>query len=115
MNRDQIIADFRAGRISSAECAARLKRLPGVRVGMAPMNVEIFATDAEIDETARTITGVITVFGVESSDGRIIEPGAFSVVREPLSRVKLLVDHNHSDVRGYMTQLDIADDLARAT
>lgn len=115
MNREQIIALFRAGKITGAECGARLKRLPGVRVGMTEMAVEIFATDAEIDTTARTITGTITVFGVESSDGRIIEPGAFVDVREPLDRVKLLVDHDHSDVRGYMTELDIDTERARAT
>lgn len=115
MNRAQILADFRAGKITQAEYRRRMNALPGVRVGLAPMNVEIFATDAEIDETARTITGVITIFGVESSDGRIIEPGAFAVVREPYSRVKLLVDHNHSDVRGYMTTLDVTAELARAT
>jgi len=115
MNRTQILADFRAGKITHAEYRRRLNSLPGIRLGMAPMPVEIFAADASVDPAKRTITGLITVFGVESSDGRIIEPGAFVEVRDPLDRVKLLVDHNHSDVRGYMTALDITPTEARAT
>lgn len=115
MTREQILADYRAGRITSAECSTRLRSLPGVRVGMSAMPVEIFAVDAAVDESARTITGTIALFGVESSDARVIEPGAFTSIREPYDRVKLLVDHDHTDVRGYMTELTIDTDRARAT
>lgn len=115
MNRDQILAAFRAGKITHAECARELGKLPGIRLGLKPMSVEIFATDTELDETTRTITGTITVFGVESSDGRVIEPGAFVDVRSPLDRVKLLIDHDTSQPVGYMTELDVQTDLARAT
>lgn len=63
---------------------------------------------AEVTETAtpaRTISGQIVAFDTESSHGIVIAAGALSP-RQPLRRVKLLVDHDHSQPIGYMTALD---------
>lgn len=56
------------------------------------------------DLTTRTISGTITLFDVPSSDGRIIQAGAITP-REPLTRVKLLIDHDPAQPVGYMTEL----------
>lgn len=113
--RAELLAELHAGKISTTEYLAQLHKLPGIRFGMEARHVEIFAVDSDVDEKARTITGTITVFGVESSDGRVIEPGAISEVREPYDRVKLLVDHDQTQSVGYMTELSLGTDLARAT
>ena len=63
---------------------------------------------AEVTATAtpaRTISGQIVAFDTESSHGIVIAAGALAP-RQPLRRVKLLVDHDHSQPIGYMTALD---------
>lgn len=64
---------------------------------------------------ARTITGRILRFGVPSSSQRVtIEPGALTP-REPLHRVKLLIDHDRAQPVGVLTALDVTDSEAVAT
>ena len=63
---------------------------------------------AEVTATAtpaRTISGQIVAFDTESSHGIVIAAGALAP-RQPLRRVKLLVDHDHSQPIGYMTALE---------
>ncbi|MFB9776884.1 HK97 family phage prohead protease [Brevibacterium otitidis] len=63
---------------------------------------------AEVTATAapeRTISGQIVAFDTESSHGIVIAAGALAP-RQPLRRVKLLVDHDHSQPIGYMVALD---------
>ena len=65
--------------------------------------------------SARTITGRICQFGVPSSSQRVtLKPGSLSP-RDPLSRVKLLIDHDHSKPVGVLTALDVTGDEAIAT
>lgn len=67
------------------------------------------AAVAEVDATetqSRTITGRIVAFDVTSNDRRVhIEAGALKP-RQPLRRVKMLVDHDMTQPVGYMTALD---------
>lgn len=59
------------------------------------------------DDGARTISGEIVAFGVDSSHGiRFTGPDALTA-REPVKRVKLLVDHDHGQPVGYMTALTL--------
>ncbi|MCC2034211.1 HK97 family phage prohead protease, partial [Microbacterium allomyrinae] len=88
--------------------------MTGIRLGMQPLRTTIFVPTVTVDPSARTITGTITLFGIPSTDGRIIEAGALTP-RDPLSRVKLLVDHDHAQPVGYMTALEIDDEKAGAT
>ena len=72
-----------------------------------------YAPAVTLSRTARTITGRITVFGVvAASHGLLLEPGCLQP-RQPLTRVKLLRDHNHADPVGYMTEIN--DDGTEAT
>ncbi|WP_217182608.1 HK97 family phage prohead protease [Streptomyces sp. AC495_CC817] len=72
-----------------------------------------YAPVVALAEESRTISGVITVFGlVAESHGLVIEEGALEP-RMPLSRVKLLRDHNHTDPVGYM--LTLSDDRTEAS
>lgn len=80
-------------------------------------NVELtfrgYASNVTLSQSERTISGVITKFGVVAeSHGLLIEEGALEP-RMPLSRVKLLRDHNHTDPLGYM--LTISADRTEAT
>jgi HK97 family phage prohead protease len=80
-----------------------------------PMMLQMLAAEVEASEEARTITGKITVFStLAESHGLTIAPGALQP-RTPLSRVKLLRDHNMSDPVGYMTEFRQEDDAAYAT
>ena len=74
-----------------------------------------FTPQITADPTKRTISGTIVRFGVASTDHRVIEAGALSTVRDPLSRVKMLIDHDQSRPVGYCIALDITDDAATAT
>ncbi len=81
---------------------------------MKPLKFEAYATGITLSAEKRTITGTITVFNTPSSDYRrlIIAPGALRP-RLPLSRVKLLRDHDQRDPVGYMLAFD--PDTANAT
>lgn len=72
-------------------------------------------TPATASPAERTISGRILTFGVPSSSQRVtIEAGALSP-RDPLHRVKLLIDHDHAQPVGVLTKLDITDTDAVAT
>lgn len=72
-----------------------------------------YAPTVTLSESDRTISGIITVFGVVAeSHGLILEDGALEP-RMPLSRVKLLRDHDQRDPVGYMTTL--SDDRTEAS
>lgn len=72
-----------------------------------------YAPTVTLSESERTISGIITVFGVVAeSHGLLIEEGALEP-RMPLSRVKLLRDHDHRDPLGYM--LTLSEDRTEAT
>ncbi|MFJ2370875.1 HK97 family phage prohead protease [Microbacterium sp. NPDC087665] len=80
---------------------------------MTMLTLTGYAPSVTLSEIDRTISGTITVFGVVAeSHGLVIEAGALEP-RMPLSRVKLLRDHNHSDPVGYM--LTLSDDRTEAT
>lgn len=80
---------------------------------MTMLTLTGYAPSVTLSETDRTISGTITVFGVVAeSHGLVIEAGALEP-RMPLSRVKLLRDHDHSDPVGYM--LTLSDDRTEAT
>ena len=74
---------------------------------MTEMKLSAFAVDLAADSSARTISGKIALYDQPTDDrrGLTIREGALTV-REPLSRTKLLRDHNPSDPVGYMTAFD---------
>ncbi len=74
---------------------------------MKPLKFEAYATGLTFSAEKRTITGIITTFNTPSSDYRriVMTPGALRP-RLPLSRVKLLRDHDSKDPVGYMLALD---------
>lgn len=63
---------------------------------------------------SRTIAGIITIFDVPASDGRVFHAGCITA-RDPLQRVKLLIDHDKSQPVGYMTTLETTATQASAT
>jgi HK97 family phage prohead protease len=71
-----------------------------------PITFEALAPTIQLDRESRTIRGVITEFGVPTSDYRriVLHEGALRP-REPLKRVKLLIDHDQHQPVGFMTEL----------
>ena len=68
-----------------------------------------------LDQASRTITGTITVYDTPStSQGIVIHDGALTA-REPLTRVKLLRDHDQRDPVGYATAVDLSAGARSAT
>lgn len=72
-------------------------------------------TVAVVDPESRTITGRIVRFGVPSSTQRVTIRSGSLTPRDPIGRVKLLLDHDKSKPIGYMTALELDDDGATAT
>lgn len=68
---------------------------------------EALAPTITLERETRTIRGKITAYGVPTSDYRriVIHAGALRP-RMPLSRVKLLIDHDQRQPVGFMTELD---------
>lgn len=62
-------------------------------------------------EKSRTITGRFISFAADSANGHRIAADGFTA-RQPLSRVKMLVDHDQQQPVGYMTNLDVAAETA---
>ena len=74
------------------------------------LQLQLAARDVRLDAGARTITGTVARYSeLVPSHQIVLEPGSLTP-RQPLSRVKLLRDHNHADPVGYMTAFD-ADTL----
>lgn len=67
-------------------------------------------TEATANES-RTITGRFISFAADSANGHRITADGFTA-RQPLSRVKMLVDHDQHQPVGYMTDLDVAAETA---
>jgi len=77
----------------------KLSTSEGVRLALAP-------APATVDVEHRTITGKIAAYGKRSSSAKVsLAVGALRP-REPLQRVKLLVDHNPAAPVGYMLSYD---------
>ena len=68
-------------------------------------------TEATDTGDARTITGRFISFAADSANGHRIKADGFTA-RSPLSRVKMLVDHDQTQPVGYMTDLDVAAETA---
>lgn len=59
----------------------------------------------------RTITGRFISFAADSANGHRVKADGFTA-RSPLSRVKMLVDHDQAQPVGYMTELDMDNETA---
>lgn len=81
-----------------------MKTIPKKLTALAEVT-EATATDS------RTITGRFISFAADSANGHRIKADGFTA-RSPLSRVKMLVDHDQSQPVGYMTDLDVAAETA---
>lgn len=80
-----------------------------------PIRLQALATEVEASESARTITGRITIFNtLAASHGLTIAAGALQP-REPFKRVKLLRDHDMAQPLGYMTEFEQGEEFATAT
>ncbi len=73
----------------------------------------------ELDDDARTITGQILPFNVDAARTSMGKPVRFMpnclLVPQDLSRVKLLIDHDHGRPVGFALNIEQADDAATAT
>ncbi|WP_166408789.1 HK97 family phage prohead protease [Labedella phragmitis] len=71
-----------------------------------PITFEALAPTIQLDRESRTIRGVITEFGVPTNDYRriVLHEGALRP-RQPLKRVKMLIDHDQRQPVGFMTEL----------
>lgn len=100
--------------MSNVKLGTRLE-LGSRPITQAPVQLRAIAPTLEISESdagagKRTITGTITVYDSPStSQGIVIHEGSLTA-RQPLTRLKLLRDHDHSDPVGYATDLS-ADGL----
>lgn len=72
-----------------------------------PIQFQAYAPTITLERETRTIRGAITAYGVPTTDYRriVIHEGALRP-RMPLSRVKMLIDHDQRQPVGYMTELD---------
>lgn len=79
-----------------------------------PIHFTAYAPTIDLDRETRTIRGTIIAYGIPTTDYRriVIHAGALRP-RLPLSRVKLLIDHDQKQPVGFMTELD-ADALNAA-
>lgn len=109
MNRKKLDALLRAGYITAEQHRLAVS-------GETPrpvLTLELAARSVRLDQdgTSETTGGTLHVDVVTrydepiTSHGMTIRSGAL-VAREPLDRVKLLRDHNHTDPVGYMTTFD---------
>lgn len=73
----------------------------------------------DLDDTARTITGLIVPFNVDANRTSMGKPVRFAtnclLLPADLSRVKLLLDHDHGKPVGYALTIDQDEAGARAT
>lgn len=78
-----------------------------------PITFQAYAPTITLERESRTIRGTITSYGVPTTDYRriVIHEGALRP-RMPLSRVKMLVDHDQRQPVGFMVELDAAASVA---
>lgn len=108
MNRAQLDALLRAGLITAEQHTTALATITpaGVVAELPQLTVELAADDVEFSESSRTVTGIVTVYEQYIPSHHMVLHTGCMQPRQPLSRVKLLRDHNHADPIGYMTELD---------
>lgn len=70
----------------------------------APVSLTATAHSITASAEARTIEGVITILDAVSDDSRMIFQAGSLTPRDPIKRVKLLVDHDMAQPVGYMTE-----------
>lgn len=72
-----------------------------------PIQFQTAIEGIQLSRETRTIRGTITAFGVPTTDYRriVIEAGALQP-RMPLSRVKLLIDHDQRQPVGFMSEFN---------
>lgn len=105
MNRAQLNALLAAGLITLDQHSAALSSIDQRdQVTAKPsLQLELAADNVEASAESRTITGIVSVYEhYITSHGMILHTGSLQP-REPLNRVKLLRDHNHSDPLGFAT------------
>ena len=110
MNRTQLDAMLTAGLITAAQHSTALT-LRTTRGTIPAPTLELHIAALAVTDPAadsRIITGTIAVYGeLIRSHGMILHTGSL-IPREPLSRVKMLRDHNMADPVGFMATLDPA-------
>ncbi|MDH6181817.1 HK97 family phage prohead protease [Microbacteriaceae bacterium SG_E_30_P1] len=117
MNRSKLDALLAAGIITLEQHQAAIAsivdgivtELPQLQL-TAPGTVRLEEAPAEPDAEPESwdgvLTGTITQYGVLiPSHGMILEPGCLQP-RQPLTAVKMMRDHNHSEPVGYMLDVD---------
>lgn len=82
---------------------------------MDPLKLTATAHLVTASTSARTISGTITIFDKLSDDLRLIFKAGALTTRDPIKRVKLLVDHDMSQPVGYMTTFTQDANTAQAT
>lgn len=115
MNREQLEVLFKAGLISQATYAASLTALSANGTCVPPqfdLQVTTGGIRLEIEGDEGSPTGgilradIVTRYDAEiESHGMVIHAGALEP-REPLTRSKLLRDHDHAQPVGYMLEVD---------
>lgn len=119
MNRAQLDALLAAGLLTQSAYVTALATLTpaGQITATPPLDVHMMAPsvrlEVETDDEGKTTGGVLhadTITRYEElieSHGMIIHTGSL-VARQPLSKVKMLRDHNHAEPVGYMLSIDDA-------
>jgi HK97 family phage prohead protease len=111
MTPAQLEALLTAGLITAAQHRAALATRTSAGTVPAPtIDMHLagrLALDTSTEGTAgRTLRGIFSTYDeLIPSHGMILHPGSLQP-REPLTRVKVLRDHNHGDPLGYVTALD---------
>lgn len=115
MNRTKLNALLAAGLITLEQHTAALAsinlngdvtELPPLQL-TAPGSITL-AVEGDENDWDGVLHGTITQYGVLiPSHGMVLEPGCLTP-RSPLSAVKMMRDHNHSDPVGYMFTVDSA-------
>ncbi|QEO08891.1 hypothetical protein [Protaetiibacter larvae] len=114
MNRAQLDALLRAGLITAEQHAAALTALTAGTRPALDLHLAVGAVRLEVDtddsgeQTGVVHADVVTRYDeIIESHGMVIHTGAL-VPREPLTRNKLMRDHDHTQPVGYMLDVDDA-------
>ncbi|GAA4178955.1 HK97 family phage prohead protease [Gryllotalpicola koreensis] len=108
MNRHQIERLHRLGLIGDVQYTAALAQIGGNGEAPRPrLNVRsAFAGRLAVDDSSRTISGTASVYGeLIPSHYMVLEPGSLQT-RQPLTRNKMLVDHDQRQPVGYAASID---------
>lgn len=108
MNRQQLDRLHALGLIGNVQYTAALAKLNAGRAERPRLTSLAVAQRValSVDTEARTISGTASVYGVlVASHGMVLEPGSLNS-RQPLAKNKMLVDHDHSQPVGFLTDVD---------